>query len=62
MLSEAVHLNGVSYILGDALALPFVDNTFDLVTLVTTLEFVSEPAVLDENVHPVENGTQNWAA
>jgi ubiquinone/menaquinone biosynthesis C-methylase UbiE len=43
MLSEAVQLDGVPYILGDALALPFADNTFDLVTLITALEFVSEP-------------------
>jgi ubiquinone/menaquinone biosynthesis C-methylase UbiE len=31
------------YLLGDGLALPFADRTFDLVALITTLEFVSRP-------------------
>lgn len=32
-----------SYLLGDALALPFSDRSFDLVALITTLEFISQP-------------------
>jgi ubiquinone/menaquinone biosynthesis C-methylase UbiE len=31
------------YLLGDGLALPFADCAFDLVALITTLEFVSPP-------------------
>lgn len=43
MLSEANRRNGVAYIKGDALALPFADRTFDVVALITTLEFVTDP-------------------
>lgn len=43
MLTEAVGLDGVPYACGDAHALPFADNAFDLVALVTTLEFVADP-------------------
>lgn len=57
MLSEAIRLNGVPYILGDGLALPFAGNTFDLVTLVTTLEFVSDPIlVLEEALRVAGRG------
>lgn len=57
MLSEALHLNGVPYILGDGLALPFAGGTFDLVALVTTLEFVSEPVgVLEEALRVSRRG------
>jgi ubiquinone/menaquinone biosynthesis C-methylase UbiE len=57
MLSEAVRLNGAPYIRGDALGLPFADNTFDLVTLITTLEFVSEPIlVLEEALRVTRRG------
>ncbi len=57
MVSEAVRLDRVPYVLGDALALPFADNTFDLVTLITTLEFVSEPVlVLVEALRVAEQG------
>ncbi len=57
MLSEAIHLNGMPYVLGDALTLPFADNTFDLVTLITTLEFVSEPQLaLAEALRVAEQG------
>lgn len=44
MLAEANRRNGVAYMKGDALSLPFVDRTFDVVALITTLEFVSDAA------------------
>jgi SAM-dependent methyltransferase len=36
-------LNGLSYLEGDALNLPFDDRSFDLTVLITTLEFVTDP-------------------
>jgi SAM-dependent methyltransferase len=42
MLAEAHRRNGVGYILGDAASLPFADRTFDVVALITTLEFVPD--------------------
>jgi ubiquinone/menaquinone biosynthesis C-methylase UbiE len=57
MLSEAIRLNSVPYVLGDALVLPFDDNTFDLTALITTLEFVSEPIlVLEEALRVTSRG------
>jgi SAM-dependent methyltransferase len=51
MLAEAVRLGSPQCILGDALALPFLDGAFDLVALITTLEFVPDPVqVLAEAV------------
>lgn len=43
MLSEAVKKKGVDCVLGDAENLPFRVNVFDLVVMVTTLEFISNP-------------------
>jgi ubiquinone/menaquinone biosynthesis C-methylase UbiE len=43
MLAEASHLGSLRCIYGDALALPFFHDAFDLVALVTTLEFVADP-------------------
>ncbi len=43
MLEQARLRNGTSYLLGDALALPFENQRFDLVALITTLEFVTDP-------------------
>ena len=43
MLTEAVRLGGPPCVRGDALALPFVTGAFDLVALVTTLEFLPDP-------------------
>lgn len=43
MLAEARKRNGVSYVAGDALALPFDDRSFDVVAFVTTLEFMADP-------------------
>lgn len=44
MLAEANRRNGTTYIEGDGLSLPFADRSFDVVALITTLEFVSDPA------------------
>jgi ubiquinone/menaquinone biosynthesis C-methylase UbiE len=43
MLTEARRRNGIPYLLGDAMALPFADHRFDLTALITTLEFVPDP-------------------
>ena len=43
MLAEAVRLGSTPYVQGDALALPFPAGAFDLVALITTLEFVTDP-------------------
>lgn len=43
MLEEAECLEGLVYLRGDALILPFLSKSIDLVALVTTLEFLSEP-------------------
>jgi ubiquinone/menaquinone biosynthesis C-methylase UbiE len=44
MLEEARHLGSPTCVEGDALSLPFADQAVDLVLMVTTLEFVSDPA------------------
>ena len=43
MLEEAKHLNTLQCVRGDALALPFPSGGFDVVALITTLEFVPDP-------------------
>ncbi|MGD8397914.1 MAG: class I SAM-dependent methyltransferase [Anaerolineae bacterium] len=43
MLVEAIRLGCPPCVRGDALALPFSDDAFDLVALLTTLEFVGDP-------------------
>lgn len=43
MLEQARTLNGGIYVEGDALALPFVERSFDATSLITTLEFVADP-------------------
>jgi ubiquinone/menaquinone biosynthesis C-methylase UbiE len=42
MLAEAVRLGSFPYVQGDALALPFPAGAFDLVALITTLEFITD--------------------
>ena len=44
MLAEAARLGSPPCVRGDAVAPPFPPGGFDLVALVTTLEFVAEPA------------------
>jgi ubiquinone/menaquinone biosynthesis C-methylase UbiE len=43
MLEEARSLGGPLYLQGDALMLPVLSKSFDLVALITTLEFLSDP-------------------
>lgn len=43
MLIEAIRLAGPSCVHGDGLALPFPTGAFDLVALITTLEFIPDP-------------------
>jgi ubiquinone/menaquinone biosynthesis C-methylase UbiE len=45
MLAAAQLLDGLPLVQADAHRLPFADRTFDLVALVTTLEFLREPRV-----------------
>jgi ubiquinone/menaquinone biosynthesis C-methylase UbiE len=42
-LTEAIRLSCPLCVRGDALALPFLDDAFDLIALITTLEFVTDP-------------------
>lgn len=44
MLNEARRLGGPNYLLGNALSLPFTDRSYDVTALITTLEFVPDPA------------------
>jgi ubiquinone/menaquinone biosynthesis C-methylase UbiE len=43
MLERARAVDGREYLQGDALALPFPDQAFDVAAMITTLEFVSDP-------------------
>lgn len=43
MLAQARLRNGLAYLQGDALSLPFANQSFDLVAVITTLEFIAEP-------------------
>jgi ubiquinone/menaquinone biosynthesis C-methylase UbiE len=57
MLAEAVRLGSPPCVLGDALALPFLDGAFDVVALITTLEFVTDPTqVLAEATRVARHG------
>ena len=57
MLAEAVRLGSPPYVQGDALALPFPAGAFDLVALITTLEFVPDPVqVLAEATRVARHG------
>lgn len=57
MLAQAERYNGLRYVQGDALALPFDDCSFDIVALITTLEFVADPRrALNEAVRVARNG------
>lgn len=57
MHHEAARLGSPSSILGDAHRLPFADRTFDLVTIITTLEFVTSPSrVLEEAARVARRG------
>jgi ubiquinone/menaquinone biosynthesis C-methylase UbiE len=57
MLEQACLRNGMSYLQGDARALPFENQRFDLVALITTLEFVDDPVrVLREAMRVARQG------
>jgi SAM-dependent methyltransferase len=57
MLNEARRLGGARYLLGDAHALPFPDRSCDVTALITTLEFVADPArALAEAVRVARQG------
>jgi SAM-dependent methyltransferase len=57
MLREAQRMGTRRCLQGDAHALPFPDKTFDLVTMVTTLEFVANPLrALEEAVRVARKG------
>lgn len=43
MILEAKKRNELDYLIGDAVNLPFASQSFDLVTFITTLEFLHEP-------------------
>lgn len=44
MLSEALRLGGAGYVAGDALSLPFANRSWDVTAVITTLEFLPDPA------------------
>jgi ubiquinone/menaquinone biosynthesis C-methylase UbiE len=57
MVCESARLGSPPTILGDAHRLPFVDRSFDLVTMVATLEFVSTPRqVIEEAARVARRG------
>jgi SAM-dependent methyltransferase len=57
MLAEARKFDGLTYVQGDALNLPFGDRSFDLAALITALEFVAEPQrALNEAVRIARHG------
>lgn len=57
MLAEATKRNGVPYVVGDALALPFADRSIDIVVFITTLEFVANPqSAMSEAVRVARHG------
>lgn len=57
MLAQARRLNGVHLAQGDGYRLPFADGTFDLVALITTLEFLERPReVLVESLRVARQG------
>ena len=57
MLAEAGRLGSPFYMRGDALALPFSSGVFDLVALITTLEFVLDPdQALAEGLRVAQQG------
>ena len=57
MLTEARHRNAISYQIGDAQDLPFAAQSFDVVSLITTLEFVADSVkALSEAVRVARSG------
>jgi ubiquinone/menaquinone biosynthesis C-methylase UbiE len=57
MLAEAIRLGSPPCVLGDALMLPFPNDTFDLVVMITTLEFLADPSqALNEAMRLARSG------
>jgi SAM-dependent methyltransferase len=57
MLAEAGRLGSPFFMRGDALALPFSSGVFDLIALITTLEFVLDPnQALAEGLRVAQQG------
>jgi ubiquinone/menaquinone biosynthesis C-methylase UbiE len=59
MLRVAKDLRGnlkIDFTKGDAYSLPFADNSFDLVAMITTLEFISSPGRALEEAFRVSGG------
>jgi ubiquinone/menaquinone biosynthesis C-methylase UbiE len=57
MLAEAIRLGSPPCVLGDALVLPFPNDTFDLVVMITTLEFMADPSqALNEAMRLARSG------
>lgn len=57
MLAEARRRGPMPYVRGDGCLLPFRDRSFDLVSLITTLEFLPDPAkALAEAVRVASHG------
>jgi len=57
MLNEARAGGGPRYLTGDAHALPFADRSYDVTALITTLEFLADPArALAEAVRVARQG------
>jgi SAM-dependent methyltransferase len=57
MLTEARRLGGSRYLSGDAHSLPFADRSHDVAALITTLEFLRDPArALAEAVRVARQG------
>jgi SAM-dependent methyltransferase len=57
MLKEARVLGGPRYIVGDAHTLDFADRSYDMTALITTLEFLRDPAIaLAEAVRVARQG------
>jgi ubiquinone/menaquinone biosynthesis C-methylase UbiE len=53
MLEEANRFRSSLLLQGDALKLPFGSNSFDLIALITTLEFLPDPIAVLNEVHRV---------
>jgi ubiquinone/menaquinone biosynthesis C-methylase UbiE len=57
ILEQAKHLKSPSILQGDALRLPFISASFDLVALITTLEFLPNPnQALNEAIRTARQG------
>lgn len=57
MIKEARNENHLNYLVGDAVGLPFSANSFDVVTFITTLEFLTNPILaIEEAIRVAKKG------